>query len=120
MQGQVGPCQGGVAKQFPMFSFYHGACRNKMASIFKCCTASLQDGSPRDCPLFRVVNLEALDSSPGQPRKRRILKFDLDVRWNKSEKWVTLQSGAHMDNCSRSHLSPPDSTGVGELEFLGS
>ena len=25
--------------------------------------------------------------------------------------------GAHMDNCSRSHLSSPGSTGVGELEF---
>ena len=72
---------------------------------------SLQDGSPRDSPLFRILNLEASDSSSWQPRRRQILKFDLDVRWNKSEKWVTFQSGegeerfgAHMDNCSRSHF----------------
>ena len=39
----------------------------------------------------------------------------------------TFQSGEgeekfepYMDNCSRSHLSPPGSTGVGELEFQGS
>ena len=55
-----------------------------------------------------------------------ILKFDLDVRWIQSGQWVTFQSGErekfgpHMDNCSRSHLSPPGSTGVGELEFQGS
>ena len=26
---------------------------------------SLQDGSPRDCPSFRMLNLEPMDSSPG-------------------------------------------------------
>lgn len=36
--------------------------------------------------------------------------------------WVIFQAEeekfrAHMDNCSRSHLSLPGSTGVGELEF---
>ena len=55
------------------------------------------------------------------------MKFDLDVRWIQSGQWVTFQSGEgeekfgpHMDNCSRSHLSPPCSTGVGELKFQGS
>ena len=55
------------------------------------------------------------------------MKFDLDVRWIQSGQWVTFQSGKgeekfgpHIDNCSRSHLSPPGSTGVGELEFQGS
>ena len=28
--------------------------------------------------------------------------------------------GPHMDNCSRSNLYPPGSTGIGELEFQGS
>ena len=51
------------------------------------------------------------------------MKFDLDVRWIQSGQWVTFQSregekfGPHMDNYSRSHLSPPGSTGVGELKF---
>ena len=54
------------------------------------------------------------------------MKFDLDVRWIQSGQWVTFQSregekfGPHMDNRSRSHLSPPGSTGVGELKFQGS
>ena len=71
------------------------------------------------------ISLEVLDSCPCQPRRRRILKFDLDVRWIQSGQWVTFQSrgekfGPHIDNCSRSHLSLPGSTGVGELEFQGS
>ena len=52
-------------------------------------------------------------------------EFDLDVRWIQSGQWVTIQSGEgeekfgpHIDNCSRSHLSPPGSTS--DLEFQGS
>ena len=54
------------------------------------------------------------------------MKFEFDIRWIQSGQWVTFQSGEgekfgpHMDNCSRSHLSPPGSTGVGGLEFQGS
>ena len=72
---------------------------------------SLQDGSPWDCPFFRMLNLEVSDSSPWQPSRRRILKFDFDVRWIQSAQWVTFQSGegekkfgAHMDNCCKSHF----------------
>ena len=72
---------------------------------------SLQDRSKCECPLFCVLNLEASDSSPWQPRRRRILKFDFHVRWINSGQWVTFQSGegeekfgAHMDSCSRSHF----------------
>ena len=59
------------------------------------------------------------------------MKFDFGIRWIQSGQWVTFQSeegksgegekfGPHMDNCSRSHLSPPGSTGVVGLEFQGS
>ena len=54
------------------------------------------------------------------------MKFDFGIRWIQSGQWVTFQSGEgekfgpHMDNCSRSHLSPPGSTGVVGLEFQGS
>ena len=116
---------GGVAKQLPTISFQHAVLRNKVSGSSSAAPQSLQDGSPRDCPYFCILNLEVLDSSPCQPRRRRILKFDLDVRWIQSWQWVTFQSGGekfgpHMDNCSRSHMSPPCSKGVGELEFQGS
>ena len=46
------------------------------------------------------------------------MKFDFDIGWIQSGQWVTIQSregeekfGPHMDNCSRSCLSPPGSTG---------
>ena len=46
----------GVAKQFPTFSFQHGAWRNKMSGIFKHCTAKLAGWvTTRDCPFFRVL-----------------------------------------------------------------
>ena len=47
-----------------------------------------------------------------------MLKFDLDVRWTKSEQWVTFQIGEHTWITALGHiLSLPDSAGVGELEF---
>ena len=97
----------GVAKQLPMFSLQHGAWQNKVTSS-SAAPQSLQDGSPLDCPFFSISNLEALDSSPWQPRRRPILKFDFDVRWIQSGQLVTFQCWegekfrAHMDNCSRS------------------
>ena len=87
-----------------------------MSGIFKCCTT--EDWLPRHCPYFRMLNLDVLDSCPWQPRRRKILKFDFHASWIQSGQWVTFQSGEgekfgpHMDHCSRSHLSPPGSTGV--------
>ena len=52
------------------------------------------------------------------------MKFDLDVRWNKSGQWVTLQSGEGEERLEHTWigalghiLSPPDPTGGGELGF---
>ena len=54
----------------------------KWGASSSCAPQSLQDGSPRACPLLRELNLQASDSRPWQPRRRRILKLDQVVRWS--------------------------------------
>ena len=67
-----------------------------------------------------------LDSCPWQPRRGKILKFDFMSGGSNQGSGLLSRveererSLEHMDNCFRSCLSPPGSTGVGEFEFQGS
>ena len=79
-----------------------GHAEMKWGASSSCAPQSLQDGSPR--PLLRELNLQASDSPcQWQPRRRRILKLDLVVRWNWSVQCVMLQRGEGVEKLG-SHI----------------
>ena len=78
-----------MAKQLPASSA--GQVDIKWVASSSSALQSLQDGSLRVHPLWRILYLEASDSKPWHPSKRQILKLDLEVRRKCSVQCVTFQ-----------------------------
>ena len=98
----------------------------KWGASSSCAPQSLHNGSPQTCPLLRELNLDASNSRPWQPSRRRILKLNLVVRWSRSAQAITdhtdtqwyYRDGGRHRKLTTNKLSATTTLSVMQLRFV--